>query len=68
MLLNENMEAIKIEVTSTYSIEELKLCPSFEAFFDLVDVVNAYEDEWNEKKEYWRPYYKQVWSELLILN
>ena len=56
------IKAITEEVTSCYEAEELADFENFTAFFNDVDVTNAYEEEW--KPKYYKPYYKKVFRKL----
>lgn len=38
---------------------------TFDKFFDHVDVMNAYEENWNEIKDQYKPYYAVIWSDYL---
>lgn len=50
-------QAVLREVRSSYTLEELKDFPTFEDFWAEVDAQNGYEDNWEQKKETWKPYY-----------
>lgn len=60
----ELLECVKVEVESSFEESEIKEFKNFKAFFDMVDVQNAYEPEWTKKniKKY-KPYYKAIWNE-----
>lgn len=60
----ENLEVIREEVKCHIEENALDIKKDFESFFGDVDVINAYEEEWNDKKDYYKPIYKTVWEEL----
>lgn len=59
----DDLKAVKEEVTSSYEAKEMAGFKTFDDFFSAVDVQNGHEDNWEKKKNYWKPYYKQVWDE-----
>lgn len=52
------------EVVSCFTEKEMKSFKNFEDFFQEIDVINAYEPEWNNGKGY-KSYYKKVWKMFL---
>ena len=54
--------AIREDVMSSFESEEIKEFKSFEAFFDQVDTLNAYEEGWDDRKELDKPTYKKVYN------
>jgi ASC-1-like (ASCH) protein len=61
-ITRQNLKLVKEEVLSSFTIEEIKNYPSFEAFFNAVDVQNAYEEEWDAQE--WKTYYLIVYAEI----
>jgi len=58
------LNAIRSEVLSCFESDEIKGFTSFDDFFEEVDVINAYEEEWEDSKDVYRPYFETVYSEL----
>lgn len=54
--------AIREDVMNSFEAEEIKEFKSFEAFFDQVDTLNAYEEGWDDRKESDKPTYKKVYN------
>lgn len=61
-LKKSDLDAVRIEVTSSYDKKEMESFKDFEAFFDEVDVQNGYNDE-PFKPAKWKPYFKAIWDE-----
>lgn len=47
----ETFSAVLREVLSSFTREEMEKLNSFEAFWDQVDIQNAYEEEWDSWKK-----------------
>lgn len=63
---NELKQAVREEVTSSFTLQEMIGLGTFDKFFDEVDVMNAYEEEWKGHKENGiREVYHQVWEEVM---
>lgn len=57
----DDLDAVRVEVTSSYTKKEMEAFKDFKEFFDAIDVQNGYEEDWNPKK--WKPYYETIWAE-----
>lgn len=57
-----DMEAVKKEVAAQFEDGFLHY-KDFEDFWEMVDRYNGYEDGWEEKKDYWKPYYAKVFND-----
>jgi hypothetical protein len=58
---SELLSGIEEDVKNTFEIEAI-LSMNFETFFDEVDVIQAYEPDWNPKK--YKPYYFVVFNNI----
>lgn len=58
----KDLEVLIKEIESSYDKKEMSKFKSFDDLIDSEDVRNAYEEEWEDEKEYWIPYYKEVWK------
>jgi hypothetical protein len=54
-------EAIELEVRSSFTEKEIEAL-SFEEFYALVDVQNAFEEGWSARR--YKPLYKEVFQKL----
>ncbi len=39
---------------------------TFEDFFSCIDVINAYEEGWNEEKETLKPHYERAYKKIIL--
>lgn len=59
------LSAVMTEIEASFTREEINAFPDFEAFWAEIDVINAYEDEWEAwKKKGIKETYKQIFKEL----
>jgi hypothetical protein len=61
----ETMANIKEEVESCFTRLEIIQMTDFEDFFSEVDVCNAYEEGWEDSKEFYKPFYESVYNDIL---
>jgi hypothetical protein len=59
------MEAVRLEVDSSFTRLEIIQLTDFEDFFSEVDIQNAYEENWNRDKEFYKPFYESVYHDIL---
>jgi len=62
VLKKSELAILVSEIESSYDKKEMSKFKSFDDLIDSEDVRNAYEEEWEDEKEYWIPYYKEVWK------
>lgn len=60
-LKKQDLDAVRTEVTSSFTEEEMNEFKDFEYFFAAVDVQNGYEQDWKPKK--WKPYFEAIYKE-----
>jgi hypothetical protein len=60
-----NMEAIEMEVRGNYTKYDIIEFKNFEEFFDSIEVDNAYEEGWEDSKDFYKPYYQSVYETML---
>lgn len=64
-LNSQDLNAVREEILASYTREEVRALKSFNEFFDLEDVRQAYEfNDWENEKEYWRLYIRYVFEEI----
>lgn len=61
----ETMNNVRQEVKSSFTRNEIILMSDFEDFFGEIDIQNAFEEGWEENKEYYRPFYESVYNDIL---
>lgn len=52
------------DVSENFTIEELKDFPNFEAFWEIIDAQNWYEDDWKELRLEYKGFYLTAYYEL----
>ncbi len=65
-----------VRISIQFYIEDGEIDPngSWEDFWAEVDVINAYEDDWEDNfapennKHFWEPYYKAIYEEIQTLK
>jgi hypothetical protein len=60
-LNKSDLDDVREEVESSFEEDEMAEFKNFKEFFDAVDTMNAYEEEWKPKK--WKPYYEEIYKE-----
>lgn len=54
---------IKDDLLASFDEKDFEKTKTFDKFWAQVDVLNAYEEEWEEEKDELKPYYKAIWDE-----
>jgi hypothetical protein len=62
---SETMGLIDKEVRSSFTRNEIILMSDFEDFFSEIDIQNAFEEGWEEHKNFYRPFYEAVYENIL---
>ena len=57
------LASVREEITTSYSEAEMSVFACFDDFFAEVDVMNAYEEDWDELKDDLKHHYESVWNE-----
>ena len=52
------------EILSAFTAQEITEFKTFDEFWDMVDTMNAYEDEWEGVKGEYKSTYQEVYNEL----
>lgn len=63
MLILSNEEAIEKELLSSFDFKQFKVM-SFEDMWEEIDIQNAYEEEWEERKENLKPIYIETYYKI----
>jgi len=58
------LKAIEIDLAGSFEPEDLAKIKSFDDFWDEIDTLQAYEEEWEENKDNLKQYYKVIWKKI----
>jgi len=62
---DETMKNVREEVRSSFTKTEIILMNDFEDFFSEVEIQNAYEEDWERDKNFYKPFYEIVYNDIL---
>lgn len=60
----EDLKLIEKDILETWDLSEINAFPNFESFWNEIEIENAYEEDWDKEREYWRPYFYEVFKKL----